>query len=578
MPRDALFGGLLDRLSDGRGVWVMVVEDLHWADDTTLDLLRFLARRIADVAGADRGQLPRRRGRSRSTRCGCCSATWPTSPTVRRLPLRPLSLDAVTAMVAGGSRIDAEHLYATTGGNPFYVTEVIAAGGDEIPPTVRDAVLARAARLSAPARQVLDAAAVVTPPVETWLLAEVAGSTPEHLDECVAAGMLRGAPRRGRVPARAGPAGRRARGAARPAWPNCTGARSPRCWPAPTAPTTPTRLAHHAEGAGDAAAVLAYASARPDAGRPRSGRTAPRPSSTTARCASPPGCRSAELADLLERHSYECYLTSRFDDAAASRERALACWRAARRPAPAGRRAALAVPARVVPRRDRPRPSGLRPRRRSPCSRTLPPGPELAMAYSNLAQLRMLAGDAAATIHWGQLAIDLAERLDRTDILAHALNNVGTVEVVPPIRRTAGQAPAQPRPGARPTQHRGTCRPGVQQPRHDRRRHARRSPSADRWLERGHRLLRRARPRLLAVCRCSRWRARLDMDRGAWAAALAADRRGPARSPHRRRSRGSARSARLAGSAPAAASPDVWPVLEEALGAVGRHRRVRRAR
>src|SRR6185503_4776245 len=82
------------------------------------------------------------------------------------------------------------NLYATTGGNPFYVTEVLATRGDAVPPTVMDAVLARAARLSAPARRVLDAAAVVSPPVETWLLGDVAGCAPEHLDECVAAGML----------------------------------------------------------------------------------------------------------------------------------------------------------------------------------------------------------------------------------------------------------------------------------------------------------------------------------------------------------------------------------------------------
>src|SRR5260370_1282981 len=56
-------------------------------------------------------------------------------PTVRRLPLRPLSLDAVTAM-AGESGIDPEHLHAITGGNPFYITEVIAAEGKEIPATV----------------------------------------------------------------------------------------------------------------------------------------------------------------------------------------------------------------------------------------------------------------------------------------------------------------------------------------------------------------------------------------------------------------------------------------------------------
>ncbi|HEX3214544.1 MAG TPA: LuxR C-terminal-related transcriptional regulator, partial [Actinomycetota bacterium] len=59
----------------------------------------------------------------------------------------------------------------------------------------------------------------------------------------------------------------------------------------------------------------------------------------------------------------------------------------------------------------------------------LAPGPELAMAYSNLAQLGMLAHDVGAAVAWGGRAIELAERLGQTEILVHALNNVGTAEL-----------------------------------------------------------------------------------------------------------------------------------------------------
>ena len=62
---------------------------------------------------------------------------------------------------------------AGTVGNPFFVTEVLAAGGEEVPESVRDAVLARAARLSAPARGVLDAVAVIPGQLELWLLEAV---------------------------------------------------------------------------------------------------------------------------------------------------------------------------------------------------------------------------------------------------------------------------------------------------------------------------------------------------------------------------------------------------------------------
>ena len=51
------------------------------------------------------------------------------------------------------------------------------------------------------------------------------------------------------------------------------------------------------------------------------------------------------------------------------------------------------------------------------------------MAYSNMAQLRMLADDVEDTRVWGTRAIELAERLEHTETLVHALNNVGTVEL-----------------------------------------------------------------------------------------------------------------------------------------------------
>ena len=434
---EALFAGVLAQLT-GSALRILVIEDLHWADEATLDMLRFLARRIARarvlIVGSYRDE-----------------ETGPTHPLrlllgdligvacVRRLALRPLSLDAVTAM-AGESGVDPAHLLATTGGNPFYVSEVIAAAGREpaaghdIPATVRDAVLTRAARLSGPARRVLDAAAIVSAPVETWLLAEVADAPPDDLDECVAAGMLRERPggvefrhelarlaiERSVPPARRTDLHRRTLAAllARPASTHDS-----------------TRLAHHAEGGADAAAVLHFAQeAGRRAARLGAHRTAASQYGRALRFAA--GLGTADLADLLERHSYESHLTGRIDDAIDSQRQALACWQALDEP----RRQGNAL--RWLSRLTWFAGDGYAAERLGQSAvallENLPPGPELAIAYSNLAQLRMLAGDTATTIHWGQLATSLAERLDRTDILAHVLNNVGSVETY--VDREAGLA------------------------------------------------------------------------------------------------------------------------------------------
>jgi hypothetical protein len=90
------------------------------------------------------------------------------------MALAPLSPEAV-ALLARGSSIDPGHLYRKTAGNPFFVTEVLRSGLGGVPATVRDAVLARAARLSAAARDALDAAAICGLIVETWLLESITG-------------------------------------------------------------------------------------------------------------------------------------------------------------------------------------------------------------------------------------------------------------------------------------------------------------------------------------------------------------------------------------------------------------------
>src|SRR5437660_2585 len=99
--------------------------------------------------------------------------------------------DGPVATLAEPHAIDADELYRKTFGNPFFVTEVLAAGEEQIPNTVSDAVLARAARLSPEAHTLLEAVAVMPPEAELWLLGTLAGQAIDHLEECVSSGMLR---------------------------------------------------------------------------------------------------------------------------------------------------------------------------------------------------------------------------------------------------------------------------------------------------------------------------------------------------------------------------------------------------
>lgn len=165
---------------------VVVLEDLQWADEATLDLLRFVARRLESlpclVLATYRDGLPADHPLRRAS--GSL-----VGPRVTRIHLPPLSLDAVRVLV-GDRPIDPVSLHARTGGNPFFLVEALEADPGALPATVRDVILARAAALSGAARDALDAAAVLGRHVRPELIETVGDCDATAIDECVATGLL----------------------------------------------------------------------------------------------------------------------------------------------------------------------------------------------------------------------------------------------------------------------------------------------------------------------------------------------------------------------------------------------------
>ena len=167
---------------------VFVLEDVHWADEATLDVLRLLTRRVETVPALVVASY-RDDELDRAHPLRIMLGELATSRTVGRMRLGRLSPGAVTRL-AEPYGVDAEELYRKTAGNPFFVVEALAAGAEGIPDTVRDAVLARAARLSPEGAALLEAVAVVPPQAEPWLLEALAGDAADRLGECLASGML----------------------------------------------------------------------------------------------------------------------------------------------------------------------------------------------------------------------------------------------------------------------------------------------------------------------------------------------------------------------------------------------------
>ena len=248
---------LLRELQGARPV-VLVLEDANWADEATLDVIRLLGRRVAEARAL---VVVSFRGRelSRAHPLRVLLGEIATADTVTRIQLEPLSAAAV-ASLARPHGIDADELHRRTGGNPFFVTEVLASGQEEIPVTAREAVLARAARLPEQARLLLEAVAVVPQQTEIWLLEALAGDAIDELERCLEAGML--ASEAGGVAFHH----ELAREAIEQALPAHRRAELHRV--ALTALAQPphgdpdlARLAHHAEASGDVGAVLRYAPA-----------------------------------------------------------------------------------------------------------------------------------------------------------------------------------------------------------------------------------------------------------------------------------------------------------------------------
>ena len=401
---------------------LLVLEDVHWADEATLELVRFLGRRLdgmpllAVATFRDDEVGP---GDPLTRLLGNLA----TVPYVDRMHLPALTAEAVASLVAdAGSSLDAGTLHRRTGGNPFFVTEVLAGGATDAPTTVRDAVLARLADLSPAARDVMGAAAVLGPGASLSLLCEVAGQSGLAVDECVHHGMLvadhdgtgfgfRHEIAREAVESSLSPAARTGMHATALAALTRLGG------------TDDHRLAHHAAGCGRREDAVRYSvAAASRSARLGAHREAAREFALALRF--PEVLDRGQVASLEDRLSYECYLTNRIGDALAARRRALELRR------DDGDLESLGATQRWMSRLSwflgRGEDADRFAEQAVATLEPLGPGHELAMALSNKAQLAMLAGDVAETTRWGERAVTLARSIGDRDVESHALNNLGT--------------------------------------------------------------------------------------------------------------------------------------------------------
>ena len=403
---------------------VLVVEDVHWADDVTLDAIRYLSRRIAGVPAILLLTFrPEDVGATHPLR-GILGGLGSSS--VRRLELAPLSVDAVRRL-GGVDDGEAAEIHRVTHGNPFFVTEVLDAGVDAIPPTVRDAVLARVGRLPPAARRLVQRLAVVPSRAELWLAEALAGEDPDALAE---------AERSGVVSAGTDHVAFRHELARRAIETSLTVGERVRAnrevlagllqRPHPE----PSRIVHHAEHAVRPDLLARYGPVAADAAQ-RAG--AHRQAAETLRVvlAHAEDLDATVRAVLLTRRAYSLYVVNDYDAALGVAESAVSLAEDVDDPVVLAE--ALMVLSRIVLFAGGPV------RARAAAGRAVeilePLGDdarlaaaliELARVHSNLATPGIVAQPSADAVRYAARALELCDRLDRDDLRAQALCYLGS--------------------------------------------------------------------------------------------------------------------------------------------------------
>jgi DNA-binding CsgD family transcriptional regulator len=395
-----------------------VVEDVHWADEATLDALTHVTRRIDSTQSllvlTFRNELPL------DHPLRALLGLLPSERTAR-ISLEPLSAGAVEELAALAGR-DAGDPHARTGGNPFFVTEVLAADAGDLPVTVRDAVLARMLRLGSEARALLATVSVIPRRAELVLVTHLAGAAFAGLEECVAAGMLveaegtiafRHELARQAVESSLSPQRRIALHAA---------ALAALAHPSTGLPD-PARLAYHAELAEDVEAVLVHGRAAAEqataAGAHREAAAQYARVLRHGDTLAPP-----DRAALLDAHATASYGCSDYETSLEARRLAIALHRALGDVLHEGESCAQATMACHA--------LGLIPEAEQASARSisllekLPESRELGVAYGFQAYLRMLARDNDAGVTWSERALAVSRRAGDVETQALALTMLGT--------------------------------------------------------------------------------------------------------------------------------------------------------
>lgn len=183
-----IYSEFLTRLEHTIRPVVVVIEDVHWADDATLDLLTYLGRRVSQTRSLLIATYRDDEVGPGHPVQAVVGDLVPRKDSVTRIAIEPLSREGIRQL-AGEKDVDTDSILRLSGGNAFYVSELLAAD-DGLPQSVNDAVLARVSKLAPGSRRAVEAVSIAPRSLESRFFEPLIGATESDAWDAAQAGVL----------------------------------------------------------------------------------------------------------------------------------------------------------------------------------------------------------------------------------------------------------------------------------------------------------------------------------------------------------------------------------------------------
>ena len=431
--RAELFTKFVQVLTHKQRPVVVVFEDIHWADEATLDFVKFFARRISRTKclfiltcrdEEIKQQLPLR------------NVLGDLAPdTFTRLELTPLSRQAVQKL-ADQKGYDGEDVYSISAGNPFYVNEILASYSSGIPNNVKDSILSVYNRLEEEAKNVWQQLSVIPEGLEVSRLYKIDHSWHEAIGNCIASRIL--IIRNNKIFFKHELYRRTIEVSLSPFKRIALNKNLLQLFLSSFEEQGEIeKIVHYAKNANENELVVKYAPlAAKQAACVGAHIEASKLFLTAIEYSE--GDDSDQLVTFYEDYAYECYLTNQIREAITYQAKALTIWKEKKEIEQIGN--SLRFLSRLWWFEGNHQKAEHFAKQAITVLDEQPSSKAKAMAYSNMAQLKMLSDQTDECIYWGEKAIAVAREINDEETPVHAMTSMGSTLMLGQSSKSQGIA------------------------------------------------------------------------------------------------------------------------------------------